>query len=61
MFAEQWWIWVVVDVVTVYMWFLAFRAGNDSISTLIMWMVYLVNAVIMLVKWEREARKSKER
>lgn len=57
-FAEQWWIWVVVDIFTVYMWFRAFIQGNDSIATLIMWMVYLVNAVIMLIKWEKDARKA---
>ena len=56
MFAEQWWIWVVVDIVTVYMWFVSFLKGQENIATLIMWMVYLVNAVIMLIKWEKEAR-----
>ena len=58
MFAEQWWIWVVVDVFTVYMWFVSFMQGKENIATLIMWMVYLVNAVIMLVKWEKEARRT---
>ncbi len=59
MFAEQWWIWVVVDVFTVYMWFMSFMQGQENIATLIMWMVYLVNAVIMLIKWEKEARRTK--
>lgn len=59
MFAEQWWIWVVVDIVTVYMWFVSFLRGQEHVATLIMWMVYLVNAVVMLVKWEREARESR--
>ena len=52
----EWWIWVVVDIVTVYMWFVSFLKGQENIATLIMWMVYLVNAVIMLIKWEKEAR-----
>ena len=58
MFAEQWWIWVVVDIVSVYMWFQSFLQGQEYIATLIMWLVYLVNAVIMLVKWEREAKRN---
>lgn len=58
MFAEQWWIWVAVDVFSVYMWWCNFSAGNDNMATLLMWVVYLGNAVIMLVKWEREARKN---
>lgn len=58
MFAEQWWIWVIVDVFSIYMWWCNFRTGNDNIATLLMWVVYLVNAIIMLVKWEREAKKN---
>ena len=56
MFAEQWLLWIVVDVVTVVMWAVAFANGNDSIATLIMWMIYLINAVIMQIKWTKEAR-----
>lgn len=57
MFAEQWWIWVAVDVFSVYMWWCDFRTGSDNMATLLMWVVYLGNAVIMLVKWEKEAAK----
>ena len=59
MFAEQWWIWTVVNIFTVYMWFVSFMQGQENIATLIMWMVYLVNSVVMLIKWEREVRKNK--
>ena len=52
MFAEQWWIWIIVDVVTIYMWFLNFQQGNENIATLIMWCVYLLNAIFMCYKWE---------
>lgn len=55
MFAEQWLLWIVVDVVTVIMWAVAFCKGNESIATLLMWIVYLINAVIMYFKWKREA------
>ena len=56
MYAEQWMLWIVVDVVTVIMWAIAFMNGNDSIATLLMWVVYLVNAIIMYFKWIKEAR-----
>ncbi|MBE5935903.1 MAG: nicotinamide mononucleotide transporter [Lachnospiraceae bacterium] len=55
MYAEQWLLWIVVDIVTVVMWAVAFAKGNDSIATLIMWIVYLGNAFIMYFKWKREA------
>ena len=60
MFAEQWWIWVAVDVFSVYMWWCNFTSGSDNMATLLMWIVYLGNAIIMLIKWEKEARKKYE-
>lgn len=56
MFSEQWWIWIAVDVFTVYMWACNFLAGNDNMATLLMWIVYLGNAVIMCIRWEKEIR-----
>lgn len=56
MYAEQWILWIAVDVVTVIMWAIAFAQGNDSIATLLMWIVYLGNAVVMYVKWIKEAK-----
>lgn len=55
MFAEQWWIWVAVDIFSVYMWWCNFSLGTDNMATLLMWIVYLSNALIMLVKWEKES------
>ncbi len=58
MFAEQWWIWIAVDVFSVYMWYTRFSIGQDNMATLLMWVVYLLNAVFMCYKWEKEARKN---
>lgn len=55
-FAEQWILWIVVDIVTVFMWgYTFFVHGTESIATLLMWIVYLLNAVFMYVKWQKEA------
>ncbi len=58
MYMEQWIIWIIVDVVTVIMWAIAFANGNESMATLLMWIVYLGNAVIMYFKWAKEAENS---
>ena len=55
MYMEQWVIWIIVDVVTVGMWAAAFLRGNESMATLLMWVVYLGNALIMYFKWKKEA------
>ena len=55
MYSEQWWIWILVDIFSVYMWWCNFTIGNDNLATLLMWVVYLGNAIIMCIKWEKEA------
>lgn len=57
MYSEQWWIWFFVNIFSVYMWYSDFQAGSDNIATLAMWVIYLMNAVIMLIRWEREANR----
>lgn len=54
-FMEQWVIWIIVDIVSVIMWIAAFFTGGESVAVLMMWSVYLANAVIMFVKWHRES------
>ena len=61
MYSEQWWIWILVDVFSVYMWWCDFNAGSDNMATLLMWAIYLGNAIIMCIRWEKEAIKSKNK
>ena len=53
-YMEQWILWIVVDVVSVFMWIMAFKNSTGSIATLIMWVIYLLNAVLMFLKWYGE-------
>lgn len=52
-YAEQWILYIIVDIVTVVMWVMAFFNGGESVATLLMWIIYLANAVIMYIKWQR--------
>ena len=55
---EQWVLWIVVDAATVVMWVINFAQGGETIATLAMWSVYLVNAFIMFLRWYKEAKKN---
>lgn len=59
MYSEQWWLWIGVDVFTVIMWAVTYMRGNENIATLLMWIVYLGNAIIMCWKWEKEVAQNK--
>lgn len=54
---EQWILWIVVNVVTVYMWIVDYLKGGTDIAILLMWCVFLLNAVFMFVKWYKESRE----
>ena len=56
-FMEQWIVWIVVDVVSVIMWVVALNTEGASVAVLLMWSVYLVNAIIMFVKWLKESKQ----
>lgn len=59
MYSEQWWIWIAVDIMTVIMWAIAYANSMEAIATLLMWIVYLGNAIIMCIKWEKEIYRNK--
>ena len=55
---EQWVLWIVVDVVTVFMWAVNFANGGETIATLAMWSIYLINAFIMFFRWYKESKNT---
>ncbi len=55
MYAEQWMLWTLVNAVTVVMWGIEFSKGGESIATLIMWVLYLINGIALHIKWMKEA------
>ena len=51
-YMEQWVLWIIVDVVSVIMWFIVvFQQGGNDIGILIMWTAYLINAVYGFYNW----------
>lgn len=56
MFAEQWVLWIIINIVSGYMWFVDIQQGNNNIAMLMMWTIYLINSVIMLIRWHRASK-----
>ncbi len=55
---EQWILWIIVDIVTVIMWAVNFAQGGETIATLAMWSIYLLNAIFMFIRWDKEAKQN---
>ena len=51
-YMEQWILWIVVDIVSVWMWILVIMdKGANDVALLVMWAAFLVNAVYGFLMW----------
>ena len=61
---EQWLAWTAVNTISLIMWFRLWQRGEGSLSTLIMWGVFLVCGIIFAIQWlqksEEETTKEAE-
>ena len=56
-YKEQWILYITLNVVTIVMWVLRFRAGSESGSLMIlMWSLFLLNAVFGFWRWHTGAK-----
>lgn len=57
-YAEQWLLWIVVNILTIILWFNSFMADGNSITILVMWCMYLVNSTYGYIKWSKNAKEN---
>lgn len=58
-FVEQWILWILVDIVSIIMWFIAMINGGKEVAVLVMWIAFLVNAIYGLYNWIQLEKKLK--
>ena len=54
---EQWMLWTLVNIASIYMWYQAYLPGNGSAAVLMMWILSLVNGILFYILWQKEVRK----
>ena len=54
---EQWFLWTVVNVTSIYMWYRVYQTGSGSVAVLLMWLLALINGLIFFYLWQREIKK----
>lgn len=58
-FAEQWLLWILVNVLSITMWIVTLSSsGGDDWSMVVMWSAFLVNSIYGYINWKKLARKS---
>lgn len=51
---EQWYIWTVVNGLSVIMWVEAYMRGSNCFATILMWTIYLILGLYFLHTWKKE-------
>jgi nicotinamide mononucleotide transporter len=58
---DQWFYWIMVDVLSLVMWVYIFVTGKTDISMIVMWSAYLVNAIYGYYNWRKLENIQNER
>lgn len=56
-YAEQWVLWIFINIVTIYMWASVFASSGTEIATFIQWIIFLLNSVYGLISWIKRHNK----
>lgn len=59
-FAEQWLLWIIVNVVSVVMWGLLIGKDSSAITMVVMWTSYLINSIYGYYNWKKISLKNTE-
>lgn len=58
-FAEQWIMWVLVNVLSIVLWIVTLaQSGGNDYTMLVMWTAFLVNSIYGWYNWEKLAKQS---
>lgn len=57
---EQWYIWIIVNALSVIMWIEAYISGSDTFALIIMWGIYLYLGFYFLALWKKEMSENEK-
>jgi nicotinamide mononucleotide transporter len=53
---EQWYVWIIVNFLTLIMWIFAYINNSNCLATVLMWLTYLILAIYFLIIWKKEIK-----
>ena len=57
-YAEQWLLWIIVNIVSVIMWILLIGKDSSAVTMVVMWIAYLFNSIYGYYNWKKLAAKN---
>ena len=56
--SDQWLLWTIVNIISVFMWLNVFKIDGKSAAMLIMWMLNFANGIIFYFQWRKDIRNA---
>lgn len=56
-YAEQWLLWIIVNVVSVVMWLLLIGKDSSAVTMVVMWVAYLFNSIYGYYNWKKLSKQ----
>lgn len=60
-YLEQWYLWVIVNIVSIIMWVISLSEGSGDVATLIMWILFLLNSLYGLWNWRKQNERQNKK
>lgn len=57
---EQWLGWMLVNCISVAMWLRVYLQNDNSIATLLWWLIMLITGIVFYIQWSMELKRQKE-
>lgn len=58
---EQWIIWTLVNILSIWMWLLIYLKEGSSVAILLMWVMALANGIIFFIQWKNDLAGQKKK
>lgn len=55
---EQWYVWFIVNLLSLIMWIIAYMNGSNCLATVIMWGVYWILTFYFYYTWTKELKEN---
>ena len=52
-YAEQWDLFIIINIMSVYMWVDRYIETGDNLGTLVMWIIWTINSIYGYFKWNK--------
>ena len=53
---EQWAVWTIVNIISIFMWFEVFTKGEGVFSIFIVRVIYLFLGIYFYIRWRKELK-----